>query len=173
MTESNNIILFLTMSSQYKRKIKIVTINEKFFELFNDGSDNELLLIRKDMHRRPCLIVVKIKFNGKTYDFALPFRSNINPSTPKDTFYNLPPRKTTKPKHYHGIHYAKAFPIDEKYFENYSYGGDFLEELILAKVEKEIKVIIDEFKKYLQKYENGEKVLYCVNLENAINKQNL
>ena len=49
------------------------------------------------MHRRPCLIVVKIKFNGKTYDFALPFRSNINPSTPKDTFYNLPPRKTTKP----------------------------------------------------------------------------
>ena len=161
------------MSSQYKRKIKIVTINDKFFDLFNDGSYDELLLIRKDMHRRPCLIIVEINFKNKKYDFALPFRSNIHPSTPKDTFYNLPPRKTTKPEHYHGIHYAKAFPIDKKYFENYAYGGDFLEELILEIVEKNIKSIIEEFKNYLIKYENGEKVLYCVNIEKIIEKQKL
>ena len=115
----------------------------------------------------------KLVLKIKKYDFALPFRSNINPSTPKDTFYNLPPRKTTKPKHYHGIHYAKAFPVDKKYFLNYAYGGDFLEELILEIVEKNIKTIIEEFKNYLIKYENGEKVLYCVNIEKIIEKQKL
>lgn len=161
------------MSSQYKRKIKIVTISEEFFELFNDDSDSEMLLIKNDMHRRPCLIIVKIEFKGKVYDFALPFRSNIHPAAPKSTYYPLPPRPATKPKHHHGIHYIKAFPIDSKYYENYVIGGDFREEYILALVEKDINVIIEEFKDYIKKYESGNKPRYCVNIENAIEKQKI
>ena len=161
------------MSSQKKRKIKIVTLHDNFFKLFEDESDPELLLVKEDMHRRPCLVLVKIDFNDKKYTFALPLRSNINPGTPKDTFFNLPPRKTTKEYHYHGIHYAKAFPVDQKYFMQYYIGGDFYEEMILAIIEKNIKQIIMEMHNYLKEYEAGRKPLYCVNIENAIEKQKL
>ncbi|MEF9967775.1 MAG: hypothetical protein RR766_04605, partial [Longicatena sp.] len=107
------------MSSQRKRSIKIVSINDEFFNLFQDDSDKQMLLIKKEMNRRPCLILLKIKFNGLRYTFALPFRSNINEKAPQDTYFALPPRGSTKLNHHHGLHYIKAFPIADKYFNSY------------------------------------------------------
>lgn len=54
------------MSSQKKRKIKIATIQDSFFKLFKDYSDSEFLVIQKEMNRRPCLILVKIKYSKKS-----------------------------------------------------------------------------------------------------------
>ena len=45
--------------------------------------------------------------------------------------------------------------------------------MILAIIEKNIKQIIMEMQNYLKEYEAGRKPLYCVNIENAIEKQKL
>ena len=58
------------MTSQYKRKIKVVTIHDDFFRLFEDDSDCELLKVKEEMHRRPCLILIKIRYKNKKYTFC-------------------------------------------------------------------------------------------------------
>lgn len=162
------------MGTQYKRKIKVVTIHDNFFKLFNDNSDPQLLKIKDSMHRRPCLILVKIKYKGKKYTFALPLRSNIPGPCPKNTYYPLPTRSTTRDGNRHGIHYIKAFPIDSsKYFLPYTMGDTFFDEYILAKIEKDIKKIILDFTAYIENYESGIRPKFCVDIDNAITKQNL
>lgn len=69
--------------------------------------DRELML----KHNRPCIVVVRLRFRGKRRDFAVPLRSNIAPNVPKDQYFALPPRPTTRPNCRHGIHYIKMFPI--------------------------------------------------------------
>ncbi len=161
------------MTSQYKRKIKVVTIHDDFFRLFEDDSDCELLKVKEEMHRRPCLILIKIRYKSKKYTFALPLRSNISSRTPKNTYFALPNRPITRDGNHHGIHYSKAFPVDPKYFLPYKMDGDILGELILATIEKNINKVIQDFKKYIDEYENGIKPKYCVDIDNAIIKQNL
>lgn len=85
--------------------MKIVSISQDFFDLV-DG-DRELML----KHNRPCIVVVRLRFRGKRRDFAVPLRSNIAPNVPKDQYFALPPRPTTRPNCRHGIHYIKMFPI--------------------------------------------------------------
>lgn len=160
------------MSSQHKRKIKIVTIQDSFFKLIQ-GVDSELLLIKKEMNRRPCLILVKVKYKGRKYTFALPFRSNIPRSAEKCTYFALPNRNSTKTGNHHGIHYTKAFPIDPKYLIPYKMNGDFYGEFILAYIEKHLNEIIVSFKDYLTKYENGQYHKFHVDIDQLINIQNL
>lgn len=141
------------MPSQKKRKIKIVTIHDSFFKLVKD-TEPELLQIRKEMQRRPCLVLLKIKYKGKNYTFALPMRSNISKLTPN--------RKSTK-----------AFPIDPKYLISYKMDGDFFGEYILAYIEKNIDTIVKEFKNYLLDYEKGQYYKYHVDIDHLILMQNL
>lgn len=89
--------------------MKIVSISQDFFDLV-DG-DRELML----KHNRPCIVVVRLRFRGKRRDFAVPLRSNIAPNVPKDQYFALPPRPTTRPGCRHGIHYIKMFPITKVY----------------------------------------------------------
>ena len=72
--------------------MKIVSISQDFFDLA-DG-DRELMLKRD----RPCIVVVRLRFRGKRRDFAVPLRSNIAPNVPKDQYFALPPRPTTRPR---------------------------------------------------------------------------
>lgn len=160
------------MASQRKRKIKVVTIHNNFFKLLGE-SDSELLSIKDELHRRPCLILIKIKYKGKNYTFALPLRSNIPGSCPKNTYFSLPQCSTTRDGNRHGIHYSKAFPIDQKYFIPYQMDGDFNGEYILANIEKNFDIIVTEFKSYIEQYEQGVKPKFCVNIDNAIDKQKL
>ena len=89
--------------------MKIVSISQDYFDLV-DG-DRELMLKRD----RPCIVVVRLRFRGKRRDFAVPLRSNIAPNVPKDQYFALPPRPTTRPGCRHGIHYIKMFPITKAY----------------------------------------------------------
>lgn len=161
------------MASQKKRKIKVVTIHDNFFKLFDDNSDPELLTIKEEMHRRPCLVLIKIKYKNKKYTFALPLRSNISYNAPKNTYFALPTRSTTRDGNHHGIHYSKAFPVDSKYFLPYQMDGDFFGELVLATIEKNIKIIVQDFQKYIERYENGDRPKFCTDIDNAIVKQEL
>ena len=85
--------------------MKIVSISQDFFDLVE--GDRELML----KHNRPFNVVVRLRFRGKRRDFAVPLRSNIAPNVPKDQYFALPPRPTTRPGCRHGIHYIKMFPI--------------------------------------------------------------
>ena len=82
---------------------------QDFFDLVE--GDRELML----KHNRPCIVVVRLRFRGKRRDFAVPLRSNIAPNVPKDQYFALPPRPTTRPGCRHGIHYIKMFPITKAY----------------------------------------------------------
>lgn|GEM_PF-172722 len=86
---------------------------QDFFDLVEG---NRELMLKRD---RPCIVVVRLRFHGKRRDFAVPLRSNIAPNVPKDQYFALPPRPTTRPGCRHGIHYIKMFPITKAYQRRY------------------------------------------------------
>ncbi|MEG0092664.1 MAG: hypothetical protein RR945_01275 [Erysipelotrichaceae bacterium] len=156
------------MSSQYKRKIKVVTIRQSFYKLFSE-EDEIMQKIGQEAKERPCLILVKMKYKGIKYTFAIPFRSNIG-NAPKETYFPLPNRTTTRDGRKHGLHYSKMFPIIENYLMRYEMGGDFQEELVLAHIEKNIKQIFTEASDYLKKYEEGRRELFCVDIDSVLDE---
>lgn len=162
------------MENLYKRKIKIVSLKDSFFDLFKDGSDNEILQINPEHHKRPCLVLIKTKYKDRNYTFALPFRSNISKSAPKHTYHQLITNFKTEKKNRHGLHYIKALPVDStKYFNAYIPENNLKDKLVMAQVEKELPDIIKEFNAYLRNYEAGVREKFCVDIDNAIIKQNL
>ena len=82
-------------------KIKVCSIKQTFYDMFDDNIELE------KNEKRPCLIIVKLKYRGIKCDFAIPFRSNIK----HEHFY-----KTTTDKTNSGIDFSKSVIItDEKY----------------------------------------------------------
>ncbi|RGC47187.1 hypothetical protein [Absiella sp. AM29-15] len=156
------------MSSLHKRKIKIVSISQKFYNLFSP--DDEIMKkLGQESKERPCLILLKLSYKNNKYTFAIPFRSNIG-NAPKGTFFSLPKRKKTRDGRHHGLHYTKMFPITKEFFLPYHMGGDFEEELVMAFIEKNIKKIIQEAQNYLFEYEKGNKPLYHVDIDDVLDK---
>lgn len=89
--------------------MRLVTINSKYLSSYK--VDPEML----QKSNRPCALIVQLKYKGHRYDFAVPLRSTIHPSTPKDQYFPLPPRHTTQANHRHGIHYIKLFPVKKAF----------------------------------------------------------
>lgn len=118
--------------------MKIVSISQDFFDLV-DG-DRELML----KHNRPCIVVVKLRFRGKRRDFAVPLRSNIAPNVPKDQYFALPPRPTTRPGCRHGIHYIKMFPITKSYQRRFRTEGSAYYETLQRIIDGNTKRIVSE-----------------------------
>ena len=104
---------------------------------------------------RPCALIVRLPYKGKRYDFAVPIRSNINPSAPKDQYFPLPPRSSTKSRCRHGLHYLKMFPVDRAFLIRFRTEGNPEAERLKAIIDRNEKQIIAECKEYLKKYENG------------------
>lgn len=61
--------------------MKFSSISDKFFD--QHGFDRELM--SNELEKRPYLIIVKLMFNGRRQDFAIPFRSNIANYIPKSS----------------------------------------------------------------------------------------
>ncbi|PXX78107.1 hypothetical protein [Dielma fastidiosa] len=158
------------MSSQYKRKIKVVTIKQSFYELFSENHEI-MRIMGQEAKDRPCLILLKMKYKGNLHTFAIPFRSNIG-NAPSNTYFPLPKRAKTKDRRKHGLHYSKMFPITEKYMLAYHMGGDFQEELVMAYIERNIKQIYSEAAQYLKNYETGQHELFCVDIDDVLIKLN-
>ena len=64
------------------------------------------------------------------------------------------------------------FPISDTYLTPYRMGGDFQEELVMAHIEKNIKQIFTEASNYLKNYEEGKRELFCVDIDDVLNKLN-
>mgnify|MGYP007100773860 CR=1 FL=1 len=126
-----------------KPVMKLVTINNAL--LLKYTGDSEVL----QKSTRPYVLVVRLKYKDACYDFAVPIRSNIPASAPKDQYFALPPRPQTRPKNRHGLHYIKMFPVTKQYLVRYRTEGNSFATLIHDIIEKNSKQIVDECQHYL------------------------
>lgn len=113
---------------------------------------------------RPCALIIQLKYKGHRYDFAVPLRSNIHPSAPKDQYFPLPTRSTTKSGYRHGVHYIKMFPIDRTKTHKFYTNGMFYG-MVKAILDKNEKQIIAECQDYLNRYEQGIRPTYCTDID--------
>lgn len=115
--------------------------------------------------KRPCVLVIRLKYKGSRYDFAVPLRSNISPSAPKNQYFPLPPNASTKSKHRHGIHYIKMFPVDRRKLLRFRTSGNAYATLVRSIINNNEKQIIQECQNYLTSYEQGIRPLFATDID--------
>ena len=143
--------------------MKVISVSDEYFEeVVSD--DREFML----KHGRPCALVVRLRFRGCRRDFAVPLRSNIAPNAPKWQYFPLPPRPTTKPRHRHGLHYVKMFPIEKRYQRRFRTKGNPYYEKMQAILDENTSRIVVECQAYLDSYEVNGKPKYAVDLDKLI-----
>lgn len=139
--------------------MKIVSIDTELFKKYK--GDPEVLTKSK----RPYVLVIRLKYKEHHYDFAIPIRSNIPASAPKNQYFALPPRSTTRPKNRHGLHYIKMFPVTKQYFRRYRTEGNPFAILIQKIIDKNTKVIVDNCQTYLDSYAKGQHPQYATDID--------
>ena len=139
--------------------MRLVTIDATKLKYYS--CDKEML----QKSKRPCALIVQLKYKGSRYDFAIPLRSNIAANVPRDQFFALPPRATTKPHRHHGLHYIKVFPVRRSWTMKYHYSKSKQAQLIKSIIDKNEKQIISECKAYLANYESGIIPDFATNLD--------
>lgn len=146
--------------------MKLVTINNAL--LLKYSADKEVL----QKSTRPYVLVIRLKYKDRNYDFAVPVRSNIPAAAPKDQYFALPPRSQTRPKNRHGLHYIKMFPVTKQYLVRYRTDGNDFATLIQNIIDKNSKQIVSECQKYLDMYSMGIKPKYSTNIDFLIEQLN-
>lgn len=139
--------------------MKLVTIHPDLMKKYS--CDTEILLKSK----RPYVLVIRLIYKEHFHSFAVPIRSNISPSTPKQQYFPLPPRTTTKPHHHHGIHYIKMFPVTKPYLVRYRVEGNSFASLIQNIIDNNSKHIISECQQYLNDYAAGNHPAYSTDID--------
>ena len=146
--------------------MKLVSINNSL--LLKYSGDSEVL----QKNTRPYVLVIRLKYKNSDYDFAVPIRSNIPASAPKNQYFALPPRPQTKPKNHHGLHYIKMFPVSKKYLVRYRTDGNIFATLIKNIIDKNSKQIVAECQRYLDLYSEGIKPQYSTDIDYLIEQLN-
>lgn len=134
--------------------MKLVKVSNKFFNKCKTYNVHKELLYNED--GRPSVLLVKLKYKGTYHKFVVPLRSNISPKTPKNQYMPLPPNKNTKPRHSHGIHYIKLFPIEDKYVQTYIISDEF-DLMVKQIIDNNEDIIIAACQSYLIQCEEGKK----------------
>ena len=57
-------------------------------------------------------------------------------NTPKDQYFALPTRSTTRAGNHHGLHYIKMFPVTKKYLIRYRTEGNAFATMIQSVIDK-------------------------------------
>ena len=130
--------------------MKLVTIRTDLLALYEQ--DKEVL----KKSGRPYVVVLRLKYKERNYDFAVPIRSNIPAAAPKEQYFALPPRPTTRPRNRHGLHYIKMIPITKEYQVRYRTDGNEFATLVQNIVDKNTKRIVSDCQRYLDAYAAGE-----------------
>ena len=145
--------------------MRLITVSNDFFKLC--GDDPELL---DKGGTRPHVLVMRLRYKGAKHLFAVPLRSNISPNTPKEQYYALPPRSTTKPRHRHGLHYIKMFPILKQHQRKMRIEGNAFYETLQRILDTNESIIVDQCQRYLDAYADGSHPRYCVDIDAALRK---
>lgn len=143
-----------------KIKMKLISISNtllsKYYKI-----DREVL----QKTNRPVVLIVRLKYKGRNHEFAVPLRSNIPPSVPSDQYFALPNRPSTKPRHHHGLHYIKMYPVEKRFYVRYRTEGNVAAKLCLAFIDKNESKIVQGCQDYLIRYENGNHPPFSTNLD--------
>lgn len=143
--------------------MEIVKVKQSYYDLLESNHLNDEILINKD--GRPCVLIVRLKYREKLTDFVVPIRSNISPTTPHSQYLSLPPNSGTKPKHHHGVHYIKMFPIDSsKYIDKFHYTSEDHFSKAASVIAAHEKEIVQACQNYLIIYESGGGSPYTPNI---------
>lgn len=143
--------------------MRLVSIDPDYLELLS-SHDREFM--RK--HGRPCVLVLRLLFRGRRTDFAVPLRSNIAPNVPRDQYFPLPPRPSTKPRHRHGIHYIKMFPVSKTMLRRFRTEGNSYYEMLRTHIDTHTRDIVRACQSYLEKYEAEGRPRFAVDIDRAI-----
>ena len=139
--------------------MKLVTIRADLLSLYE--KDKEVL----QKSGRPYVVVLRLKYKERNYDFAVPIRSNIPAAAPKEQYFALPPRPTTRPRNRHGLHYIKMFPITKEYQVRYRTDGNAFAMLIQQIIDKNTKQIVLECQQYLDDYAAGKHPQFSTDID--------
>lgn len=139
--------------------MKLVSIHQDLLARYQN--DKEVMIKAK----RPYVLVIKLKYKGKNQDFAIPLRSNISATTPKEQYFALPPRPTTRAKNRHGIHYIKMFPVSKQYLVRYRTEGNQFATMIQNIIDKNEKKIVEACQKYLNDYVDGKRPPFSTDID--------
>ena len=143
--------------------MRLVSIDPDYLDLLS-SHDREFM--RK--HGRPCVLVLRLRFRGRKVNFAVPLRSNIAPNVPRDQYFPLPPRPSTKPRHRHGIHYIKMFPVSKSSLRRFRTEGNPYYEMLRAHIDMHTRDIVSACQAYLEKYEAEGRPRFAVDIDWAI-----
>lgn len=131
-------------------KLTLISINESLLTKYRK-IDKEVM----EKSGRPVVLIVRLKYKGRNREFAVPLRSNIAPSVPPEEYFPLPNRSATKPRHHHGLHYIKMFPVEKRFYVRYRTEGNIAAKLCLAFIDKNESKIVENCQAYLSRYEIG------------------
>lgn len=143
--------------------MKFVTISQSFYNLCADEPE---MLFREN--RRPHLLVLSLQYKGRTCNFAVPFRSNIPATAPRNQYYSLPPRSATRRGNHHGLHYIKMFPITASYQEKFYVDSESPYALYQRIIDANKKTIVDDCQRYLNNYAAGNHPRYSVDIDKIL-----
>lgn len=146
--------------------MRIVTIQKNYLKEY--AIDPEMM----QKSSRPCVLIINLKYRSNRYDFAVPLRSNINASAPKNQYFPLPPRPSTRPGNRHGVHYIKMFPVDRRAVNRYRTQGNAAASLMQQILNKNEKQIVDSCQRYLLEYERGNRPLFCTDIDLLLRAMN-
>lgn len=144
--------------------MKLVSISTELFKKYE--GDPEILT----KSGRPYVLIIRLKYKGIKHDFAVPIRSNIPAAAPRNQYFALPPRSTTKPKNRHGIHYIKMFPVTKKYLVRYRTEGNSFAMLIQSIIDKNTKRIVNDCQAYLDSYSVGHKPQFSTDIDYLLSR---
>lgn len=142
--------------------MRLVTIDKSFLKKYS--CDREML----QKADRPCGLILKLVYKERRYDFAVPLRSNISGSAPKDQYFALPPRSSTRPRNRHGLHYIKMFPIRRSWTFPFHTDNNIYAALIKSIVDDHEKEIVRSCQNYLRSYEAGIHPQFSTDIERLI-----
>lgn len=144
--------------------MRLVAINTALLDKYKN--DSEILTKSK----RPYVLVIRLKYKAKKYDFAVPIRSNIPASAPKEQYFALPPRASTRLKNRHGLHYIKMFPVTKQYLVRYRTEGNAFALLIQNIIDKNQKKIVEHCQSYLNSYAKGNHPAFSTDIDYLISQ---
>lgn len=162
-------VIFVTVEKLIgAQTMNLVKVERNFFTMCKDnGADFNNQLLHNEAGR-PCVLIIKLKYKGENRDFVVPMKSNITPTTDKNTYFALPPNKRTRPGNFHGIYYVKLFPISKEYIKPYLYDGDAYLCGVKDIIDSNEKTIIDACQNYLNEYEKGNINAYTPDIDSII-----
>lgn len=87
---------------------------------------------------------------------------------PKDQYFALPPRPTTRPGCRHCIHYVKMFPITKAYQRRFRTEGSAYYETLRRIIDSNTKRIVSECQAYLDRYEREGRPRFAVDIDRIV-----